>query len=245
MKKNGVIIIVGVVFLAIGYVLGTFLPATGGASSINMDNEIDTFAYSYGYDMGGFVKGNIEQMKITDNFKNKLFLNGVKAGMVDDESVIPASETKMHIQSYLMKKSQEMQAEESKIAAQNLADGQTFLDENKGKDGIQTTDSGLQYKILTKGDGPSPGPNDTVVVQYTGKLIDGTVFDSSIERGEPATFQVGAVIPGWSEALQMMKVGSKWELYIPSDLAYGSRKRGEKIPANSVLIFEVELLDIK
>ena len=245
MKKNGVIIVVGVVFLAIGYVLGLFLPVTGGTGSVSMNTEIDTFAYSYGYDMGGFVKGNIEKMGDTTDFNHALFIKGVKAGLVQDESVMPSSETGMHIQSYLMKKSQEIQARESQVAEENLAAGQKFLEENKGKEGVKTTKSGLEYKILTEGDGPSPGPNDTVVVQYTGKLIDGTVFDSSIERGEPATFQVGGVIPGWTEALQMMKVGSKWQIYIPSELAYGSRKRGEKIPANSVLIFDVELLAIK
>ncbi len=245
MKKNGVVIVVGVVFLAIGYVLGMFLPVSGGAGSVNMNSEVDTFAYSYGYDMGGFVKGNVDKMEITDNFNHDLFLNGVKAGLKEDESVMPSSETGMHIQSFLMKKSKEMQAKEGVVAEENLAAGQKFLEENKGKEGVKTTESGLQYKVLTEGQGRSPKSTDTVVVQYTGKLIDGTVFDSSIERGEPATFQVEGVIPGWSEALMMMKVGSKWELYVPSNLAYGERKRGEQIPANSVLIFEVELLDIK
>ena len=123
-----------------------------------MNTEVDTFAYSYGFDMGGFVKGNVEQMKITEDFDHDLFLNGVKAGLVQDETVMPAAETGMHIQSYLMKKSQEMQAKDSQIAEENMAAGQKFLEENKGKEGVKTTASGLQYKVLTEGEGRRPAP---------------------------------------------------------------------------------------
>ena len=112
------------------------------------------------------------------------------------------------------------------------------------EEGLITLPSGLQYKMLVEGNGASPKKTDTVEVHYTGKLVDGTVFDSSVERGEPATFQVGGVIKGWTEALQLMSVGDKWKLYIPTDIGYGPRPNA-KIPANSVLIFEVQLISIK
>lgn len=119
-----------------------------------------------------------------------------------------------------------------------------FLVANASKEGVVTTESGLQYKVITAGEGEMPGPDDVVTVHYRGTLIDGTEFDSSIARGQPATFPVGGVIPGWVEALQLMPVGSKWELYIPSDLAYGPGGAGQLIGPNAALIFEVELLSI-
>jgi len=122
--------------------------------------------------------------------------------------------------------------------------GATFLAENAKKEGVKTTASGLQYKIIKSGTGESPKPTDTVKVHYHGTLIDGTVFDSSVQRGQPVTFPVERVIPGWVEALQLMKVGDKWQLFIPAKLAYGDRSPGPAIPPNSVLIFEVELLGI-
>ena len=122
--------------------------------------------------------------------------------------------------------------------------GETFLAQNAKQDGVITTASGLQYKILKSGTGASPQLTDRVTVHYQGTLIDGTVFDSSVQRGKPATFPVGHVIPGWVEALQLMKVGDKWQLFIPARLAYGDRSPGQAIPPNSTLIFEVELLDI-
>ncbi|EPD6702784.1 FKBP-type peptidyl-prolyl cis-trans isomerase [Cronobacter dublinensis] len=123
-------------------------------------------------------------------------------------------------------------------------EGQKYLDENRERDGVNSTESGLQFRVLTQGEGPIPSRKDRVRVHYTGKLIDGTVFDSSVARGEPAEFPVSGVIAGWIEALTLMPVGSKWELTIPHNLAYGERGAGASIPPFSTLVFEVELLDI-
>ncbi len=134
---------------------------------------------------------------------------------------------------------------QEKLAAENLAAGNNFLAENANKDGIVTTASGLQYKVIKSGNGKTPLLDDTVTTHYRGTLIDGREFDSSYSRGKPASFPVKGVIKGWTEALQLMKVGDKWELYIPSDLAYGASKRSELIQPNSTLVFELELLGIK
>jgi FKBP-type peptidyl-prolyl cis-trans isomerase FklB len=123
-------------------------------------------------------------------------------------------------------------------------EGTTFLEQNKTKAGIKTTASGLQYQVVNTGTGKSPAATDRVTVHYTGKLLNGTVFDSSVERGEPATFGVSEVIPGWTEALQLMKEGDKWTIYLPSDLAYGERGAGGQIPPHSALIFDVELIKV-
>jgi FKBP-type peptidyl-prolyl cis-trans isomerase FklB len=138
-----------------------------------------------------------------------------------------------------------MQAKEAEAGAKNIKAGEAFLAENAKKDGVKTTASGLQYKVVKSGSGKTPGLNDTVKVHYHGTLIDGTVFDSSVDRGEPVTFPVNGVIPGWTEALQLMKVGDKWQLVIPAKLAYGENGAGGKIGPNSVLQFDVELLAIE
>jgi FKBP-type peptidyl-prolyl cis-trans isomerase FklB len=162
------------------------------------------------------------------------------------------------VHSALLKLQQEIQAkneaEAAKYAdgAKNLKDGQAFLAENKKKEGVKVhmvtlpdgTRAEFQYKILKSGTGESPKPTDTVTVNYTGTLIDGTVFDSSVERGQPATFPLDHVIPGWTEALQLMKVGDKWQIFLPAKLAYGEQSPSPKIGPNSTLIFEVELLSI-
>jgi len=127
----------------------------------------------------------------------------------------------------------------------NKQAGEEFLAKNRSNDGVVETESGLQYKVIQSADGPSPTINDKVKVHYTGKLLDGTVFDSSVERGQPASFRLNGVIKGWTEALQLMRVGEKWELYIPGELAYGERGSGGKIGPNELLIFEVELLGIE
>jgi FKBP-type peptidyl-prolyl cis-trans isomerase FklB len=136
-------------------------------------------------------------------------------------------------------------AELAKVADAQLAAGGAFLKENGARDGVVTTASGLQYEIITVGDGPMPAATDTVITHYHGTLIDGTVFDSSVERGTPASFPVNGVIAGWVEALQLMPVGSKWRLFVPPGLAYGDRGAGGAIGPNETLIFEVELLEIK
>ncbi len=141
-------------------------------------------------------------------------------------------------------KEEEAMAEARKQGELNKQRGEQFLAQNKAKPDVKTTPSGLQYKVLKSGNGPTPTATDKVRTHYHGTLIDGTVFDSSVQRGEPAEFPVGGVIRGWTEALQLMKVGDKWQLFIPSELAYGPRGAGGVIGPNATLIFEIELLDI-
>jgi FKBP-type peptidyl-prolyl cis-trans isomerase len=165
-------------------------------------------------------------------------LTGGKTLLSEDEARAALTE----LQNDLRKKQQEkMQA----AGEANKKEGDAFLAANKTKDGVVTLPSGLQYKILTSGTGPKPAASDSVVCNYRGTLIDGKEFDSSFKRGQPATFPVGGVIKGWTEALQLMPVGSKWQLFIPSDLAYGERGQGADIGPNATLIFEVELLSIQ
>jgi FKBP-type peptidyl-prolyl cis-trans isomerase FkpA/FKBP-type peptidyl-prolyl cis-trans isomerase FklB len=159
-------------------------------------------------------------------------------------SRINEEETQKIMQEVQEKAIAKQEAEQKKASEENVAKGKKFLEENKAKEGVVTTASGLQYKIITEGKGPKPKATDTVTVNYTGKLLDGTEFDSSAKHGQPATFPLDGVIPGWTEGLQLMPQGSKWELYIPAELAYGSGGQGP-IPPASTLIFEVELLEIK
>lgn len=137
-----------------------------------------------------------------------------------------------------------LQQRRTAITEAMKAEGEAFLAGNKKQDGVETLESGLQYKVIEEGDGESPTATDTVKVHYTGKLINGNVFDSSVQRGKPATFRVGQVIPGWQEGIQKMKVGSKWMLFVPSELAYGERGSAGAIGPHQVLVFEVELLEI-
>jgi FKBP-type peptidyl-prolyl cis-trans isomerase FklB len=158
--------------------------------------------------------------------------------MTDDE----AKAVLTGLQGELQKKQEAMM---SAMGSANKKEGDAFLAANKSKDGVVALPSGLQYKILTKGSGPKPSAGDTVVCNYRGTLINGKEFDSSYKRGQPASFPVAGVIKGWTEALQLMPVGSKWELFVPSDLAYGDRGAGPDIGPGSTLIFEVELISIQ
>jgi FKBP-type peptidyl-prolyl cis-trans isomerase FklB len=142
-------------------------------------------------------------------------------------------------------KDQQLQEKAQQLGLANKKEGDDFLAANKGKEGVVTLPSGLQYKILKQGDGAKPSASDSVVCNYRGTLINGTEFDSSSKHGQPLTFSVGGVIKGWTEALQLMPVGSKWQLFVPSELAYGQRGAGADIGPNATLIFEVELLSIQ
>jgi FKBP-type peptidyl-prolyl cis-trans isomerase FklB len=175
----------------------------------------------------------------------EILVTGIKDALSGAKPLMTEQEMKETITA-LQKDLQAKQQEQTKaLAEKNKKEGEAFLAENKKKQGVITMPSGLQYKILTDGKGKSPKATDTVTVNYKGTLIDGTEFDSSYKRGQPATFAVNGVIPGWTEALQLMKEGSKWQMFIPSNLAYGERGAGGAIGPNAVLIFEVELISIK
>jgi FKBP-type peptidyl-prolyl cis-trans isomerase FklB len=168
----------------------------------------------------------------------------VDALMIGIQDVFQKKTPKMDQQQCMMVVQEYMTAAATEKMKKSQAEGLSFLNENKTKEGVKVTASGLQYKVVSTGTGKSPAATDNVTVHYTGKLIDGTPFDSSIERGEPATFGVSDVIPGWTEALQLMHEGDKWLIFLPSELAYGERGAGDQIPPHAVLVFEVELIKV-
>ncbi|MEZ5002464.1 MAG: FKBP-type peptidyl-prolyl cis-trans isomerase [Chitinophagales bacterium] len=197
-------------------------------------------SYSYGILLADNLKrGNFEGLDA------ELIGQAIKDVLSGSETLLDVNAATVEWQVYAQTQQAKQQEKDAAKFNENKEAGEKFLEENKSKEGVVVLPSGLQYKIITKGDGPIPGPNDKVKTHYHGTLIDGTVFDSSVERGEPISFPVGGVIAGWTEALQLMPVGSKWELYIPYDLAYGARRAGEKIAPYSALVFEVELLGIE
>ena len=214
-------------------------PAVKSPDAMELKTEKDKLSYAIGVNVGRSLQKDaveVEANIVTQGLKDALA--GGKTLITEDEAkaLITALQTDLH-----KKQDQAMQA----AGEANKKQGEAFLAANKAKDGVVTLPSGLQYKVLTEGKGPKPAPSDTVVCNYKGTLIDGTEFDSSYKRGQPATFPVGQVIKGWTEALQLMPVGSKWELFIPSEMAYGPRGPTPAIGANSTLIFEVELLSIQ
>jgi len=205
---------------------------------ITLKTKQDTLSFSIGYNMGEGLKQGGLDTHIDINLLNE----GMKQSLDTAKPLLSPEESIAFLQAYFQK----IQKEKSEIEEQAVKEQEkTFFDTNKKNEGVIETASGLQYQIITEGNGPKPSAEDRVTVHYTGMLLDGTVFDSSVERGEPATFPVNGVIQGWVEALQLMPAGSKWKLFIPSALAYGSRGAGQSIPPNSILIFEVELLSIQ
>jgi FKBP-type peptidyl-prolyl cis-trans isomerase len=210
--------------------------ADGGAA-------ISTDAQRMGYSLGASMGRQFRNDKL--QVDADALAKGVLEGFTADKLALTDEEVAAGMQQLQKTHSERMQAEQKAAADKNLAEGEAFLKDNATKEGVVTTESGLQYRIVTAGEGPKPGAEDVVKVHYRGTLIDGTEFDSSYKRGEPVTFPVGGVIPGWVEALQLMPVGSKWELYIPSGLAYGPGGAGNQIGPNSALKFEVELLSIE
>jgi len=225
-------------FLAVP-ILGLTYGICSAADPVELKTENDKINYSVGYRLGselhapgrGDTKSNIVGKGIEDA------TGGGEALMTEEE-----------MRTVMMNMANRIKAEQmekmKKQGAENIKAGEAFLAENAGKEGVKTTDSGLQYKVITADEGKTPQKSDKVTVHYRGTLVDGTEVDRSYSRNEPATFGVGQVIPGWTEALQLMKEGDKWEIDIPSKLGYGERGAGAKIPPNSTLIFEVELISV-
>jgi FKBP-type peptidyl-prolyl cis-trans isomerase len=214
-------------------------PATKTLKPLTLDTQADKASYAIGMSFGA----SLRQQPFLINFE--ALIGGLKDSLDGKKTLLTEDEEKAVIatlQADMRKKQEEKMAQ---AGEGNLKQGQDFLAANKSKAGVVTLPSGLQYKILQAGTGPKPTPTDSVVCNYRGTLINGTEFDSSYKRGQPATFPVSGVIKGWTEALQLMPVGSKWQLFVPADLAYGARGAGANIGPNSTLIFEVELISIQ
>ncbi len=203
-----------------------------GQRKTKLKTRADSISYALGVSLGQGISDNG-----FSNIQSKVLLKGIE-DIYSDEAILTPQEANQLVSGYMS----ELKEEE---AERNLLEGQEFLEKNKENPEVITLPSGLQYKIIEEGEGTPPDENDEVTVHYTGTLLDGTVFDSSVERGEPVSFPVNRVIEGWTEALQLMKPGSKWMLYIPSELAYGEDVRpGGPIKANMALVFEVELISV-
>jgi FKBP-type peptidyl-prolyl cis-trans isomerase len=224
----------------IAVMLGIVLFSTNclGADGLELRDQKDKESYSLGYQFGQSLKhqGLAVNLEVyTAGIRDAL--SGAKPQLSQEE----VNKTVLEIQSRVMAAQQK---EMQEMADKNLSEGKIFLEANKKKEGVKTLSSGLQVKVLAEGSGKTPKAADEVTVNYRGTLTDGTEFDSSYRRGKPLTVKVNGVIRGWSEALQLMREGSRWQLFIPPDLAYGERGMG-RIPPNSTLIFEVELISVK
>jgi len=206
---------------------------------LELKDQKDKESYSLGYQFGQNLKAQDVEINLD------VYISGIRDSLGGKDSLMSQEEIRTTLSDLQKRIAAVRQKELKEKAEKNLSESKAFLAENGKKEGIKTLLSGLQYKVLAEGSGKMPKAEDTVTVHYKGTLIDGREFDASYKRGQPATFKVNGVIKGWSEALQLMKEGSKWQLYIPPDLAYGERAMGPQIPPNSALIFEVELISVK
>jgi FKBP-type peptidyl-prolyl cis-trans isomerase FklB len=212
--------------------------AAFAADAPELKGEKERISYSIGMDIGGNLKRGAVEVD------PDMLAKGLKDSYTGGNTLLTEDQARQAIEDFqnalMAKKAEEMQ----KLSEKNKADGEKFLAENAKKEGVKSLPSGLQYKEITPGKGKSPKTSDTVTTHYKGTLIDGTEFDSSYKRGEPLSFPVSGVIAGWTEALQLMKEGAKWQLFIPSNLAYGERGAGGVIGPNTTLVFEVELISV-
>lgn len=229
---------VSVLVATVTVALGISATSCDSKRSVNLKKDLDSASYALGLVQGDGFRPNIATLP-GEPLNVDLFLAGLEAGMKEDTKSykISVEEAQNYLNTYFQAaQEREMQARKE--------EGEKFLEENKAKSGVITTESGLQYQVVSEGNGPKPTADNIVKVHYTGTLLDGSVFDSSVEKGEPATFGVTKVIRGWTEALQLMPVGSKYIIWVPADLAYGERGAGQLVKPNSTLKFEVELLEI-
>jgi len=213
--------------------------ATFAGERFSPKDDQDLVSYSIGYQVGGdFRRQGIE-------IDPASLVRGVQDALAGAEPLMAPEEMRQALTELKQQAAAAAKQQREEQAAKNLAEGKAFLAENAEKEGVETLPSGLQYQVLTEGEGDPPAATDTVTVHYRGTLVDGSEFDSSYGRGEPATFPLDRVIPGWTEGLQLMRPGARYRLFVPPELAYGERGGGAKIGPNSALIFEVELLAVQ
>jgi len=239
MKMNKLAALIAVAVLVTGCEKAPDTAVNGAASELSSGKLSTTeqkLSYIFGQNIGGQFKAEGMDVDVA------AFSAGVQDAISEAEPKLDHDEVIAVLESFQQEQMAEREAQYNAQAESNKAEGDAFLAENAQKEGVVTLDSGLQYLVIEEGDGPSPSAEDTVEVHYTGTLIDGTEFDSSHRRRVPASFGVNQVIPGWTEALQLMKEGAKWQLFIPPELAYGPGGTGGPIGPNQTLIFEVELL---
>jgi len=209
-----------------------------GSDKVSLKTDNQKQSYAIGMDIGNSLKHTGMQIDMAS------VTAGMRAVLKDEKPLMTEKEAARVRAGFFKQQNQAAAAEHKQAASKNKQAGEKFLAENAKKAGVKTTASGLEYKVIKQGSGPKPSATDTVTVNYEGKLIDGTVFDSSYQRGKPATFPLNRVIKGWTEGLQLMPVGSKYKLFIPAKLAYGAQGAGDRIGPNQTLIFTVELLSI-
>ncbi len=232
MKKSILYLVVAALFMA-----ASSSCQQNGSGDVKLESSVDSVSYAIGILVGANNNKQLESAPGNDKMNIEALSQAFRSISLGEETKISEEDAQSIIQKFFNDASQ-------REAQENLEAGNKFLEENKAREGVQTTQSGLQYEIITEGTGEKPTEADQVRVHYHGTLIDGTVFDSSVDRGEPVVFGVTQVIPGWTEALELMPVGSKWKIYLPANLAYGERGAGADIGPNAALIFEVELLEI-
>jgi FKBP-type peptidyl-prolyl cis-trans isomerase FklB len=224
------------------YLASVMLVATTSAfaaePAVSLQSDTDRVSYSIGTDIGTSLKKMGAEIDV-----DKLAA-GLRDALTGSKLQLTPEEIATTMQTFQTKAREKVMAQRQEAASKAVKEGADFLEANKKKDGVVTLPSGLQYKVIKQGDGVKPTASDTVKTHYRGTLVDGTEFDSSYKRNEPATFPVNGVIKGWTEALRLMPVGSKWQLVIPANLAYGEQGAGADIPPNSVLVFDIELLEI-
>ena len=225
----------------LGVVLTASILSSCGGQGVTkkaLKTELDSVSYAIGMDVARNVKTNVSEID------SELFMQGYRNYLDSTNILIKEEGVQQILSTYFQKKQAEKMKEQQAEGEKNKVANEKFLEENKSKDGVKVTESGLQYIVMKEGTGEKPTAESKVKVHYHGTLTDGTVFDSSVERGEPAEFGVNQVIRGWTEGLQLMSVGSKYKFFIPQDLAYGARQTGDKIKPYSALVFEVELLEV-
>jgi FKBP-type peptidyl-prolyl cis-trans isomerase len=218
-------------------IAGMSCQQSGSSKKVKLETAADSAGYAIGILVGTNNKQQVDNAPGGSDINLEAMATAFRVAALEQEGEMTVEEADQVVRRFF-------ESAGEREGQLNLESGNAFLEQNKNREGVNTTASGLQYEVLVEGDGPVPVADDRVRVHYHGTLIDGTVFDSSVERGEPAVFGVTQVIQGWTEALQLMPVGSKWKIYLPSELAYGERGAGADIGPNTTLVFEVELLEI-